>query len=468
MWRRKLRIERLEERRPLAADFSGNGTVGPEDLEIWKTGFGTVNTATPSTGDSNGDMDVDGADFLTWQRELGQSTVPLVAPREVEARALGPTSGEVTWQASVGATSYAVQRRRPDTETEFTTIAPNVTATSYTDIGLASDTLYEYRVIAQQNPQSVPSHPAQFTTNQSNLTAYRPQGVQSFDNSTGEAIYDPFPKTPVIDEHEASSTLGPGIRINADDDNQNGVLDRGELGTAVPQENDLVEVKIDRLPGAGNLVLSPGSSLFLWSNYDRTGSLLSGDPITFVNNSATVFVEWAPSTHGTALLTLIDQATQTPLDTVRFHSFRSMVVVFGGNGQNPQDTDGDGNIGDPVEGGPNREGMFDTASELYVTGWDVYAYNEEVDLVIPYAEVINAVDRRNVRPDLQNFQGGGIGIMGYSQGGGATNDLIELLTTNDPEGDFLVMFAGYLDAVDRDPIPPNDPLPETDWPDDTF
>jgi hypothetical protein len=48
----------------MAADFSGNGTVDAADLDIWKTGFGTVNTATQSTGDSDGDMDVDGADFL--------------------------------------------------------------------------------------------------------------------------------------------------------------------------------------------------------------------------------------------------------------------------------------------------------------------------------------------------------------------------------------------------------------------
>ena len=42
MWRRKLSFESLEDRRVLSADFSGNGTVGAEDLDIWKTGFGTV------------------------------------------------------------------------------------------------------------------------------------------------------------------------------------------------------------------------------------------------------------------------------------------------------------------------------------------------------------------------------------------------------------------------------------------
>lgn len=82
----------------------------------------------------------------------GKRAETLVAPREVESRAVGPTSIEVTWQASVGATSYAVQRRQPDTETEFTTIAPNVSDTSFIDTSLARDTLYEYRVIARRNP----------------------------------------------------------------------------------------------------------------------------------------------------------------------------------------------------------------------------------------------------------------------------------------------------------------------------
>jgi hypothetical protein len=45
----------------------------------------------------------------------GTRTEPLAAPRDVQSRAVGPTSIEVTWQASVGATSYSVQRRQPDT-----------------------------------------------------------------------------------------------------------------------------------------------------------------------------------------------------------------------------------------------------------------------------------------------------------------------------------------------------------------
>lgn len=111
---RKLRIEQLEDRRVLSADFSGNGIVDAADLVIWESNFGTVNTATQPQGDTDDDMDVDGADFLAWQRQFGNIT--LVAPRGVEARAIGPTSIEVTWEASTNATDYLVARRQPDTE----------------------------------------------------------------------------------------------------------------------------------------------------------------------------------------------------------------------------------------------------------------------------------------------------------------------------------------------------------------
>jgi hypothetical protein len=367
--------------------------------------------------------------------------------------------------------SYAVQRRATGSEIEFTPIAPSVTSTTYTDSTATANTLYEYRLIAQNAHGSSPaSQTAEATSNQSNLTAHRPQGVQNFSLPTGAPIYDPFPKTRVSEEDEDSNTEGPGIRINADDDNQNGIADRAEMGTAVPQENDLIEVKIDRLPGQGNLVLSAGSRLQLFLHHDRTAPIESNEPLNFVDNESRVFVEWVDSDHGTDTLTLIDQANQTPLDTLRFHSFRSMVVIFGGNGQNPQDTDDDGKLGDPVNGGPNREGIFDFASELYVTGWDVYAYNEEVDINIPYNEIVNAVDRRFVRPDLEFFQGGGISIMGHSQGGGTAHDLIEMLSSNDPEQDLFTMLAVYWDAVENMPLQPTDdiPLPEQDWPEHTL
>jgi hypothetical protein len=64
------------------ADFDSNGLVGGEDLARWKSGIGlTGPQADYAHGDADGDHDVDGADFLRWQRDLGkQSPAPAVVP----------------------------------------------------------------------------------------------------------------------------------------------------------------------------------------------------------------------------------------------------------------------------------------------------------------------------------------------------------------------------------------------------
>ena len=55
----------------LPGDFDDNRVVDAADLSVWKTGFGTVGSATSLQGDADADQDVDGADFLVWQRRLG-------------------------------------------------------------------------------------------------------------------------------------------------------------------------------------------------------------------------------------------------------------------------------------------------------------------------------------------------------------------------------------------------------------
>jgi hypothetical protein len=50
----------------MTADFDGNGAVNVEDLSIWQSKFGSSGAA-----DADGDADSDGADFLTWQQQLG-------------------------------------------------------------------------------------------------------------------------------------------------------------------------------------------------------------------------------------------------------------------------------------------------------------------------------------------------------------------------------------------------------------
>jgi hypothetical protein len=394
--RRKFAIERLEDRLALAADFNEDATVDEFDLRSWQAGYSEVQAA-PTQGDADSDGDVDGRDFLEWQRQFG--------------------------------------------------------------------------------PQ------------QNNLIAYRPQSVQDPNDPVDGAIYDRpttggypggFPKRPVREQDETSNFIGPGIRINWDDDNNSGVDDVNESGgNGIDLENDLIEVKVERLPGQGDLVLSFGSRLALFYDYDKetpipsTGS--TTQPLQFDgNDSVTIFVEYTNATHGTDTVSLVDQATSTTLDSLRFHSFRSLVVVFGGRGQDPQDTDKDGSIGDPdpdPDGGAgNREGIFDLAQGLYESGWDVMAFDSRSSMIfdnvvgVAEAEIKNAWDRRFINPNNPNpsLNGSGFAILGYSWGGGVTNDLIEELFADG----YTTIYGLYLDAVEWGFIP--NPTEENDWPNETI
>jgi hypothetical protein len=55
----------------LGADFDEMGSVNGVDLDFWKFGY-SREMATHFDGDANGDAQVDGNDFLIWQRQLGQ------------------------------------------------------------------------------------------------------------------------------------------------------------------------------------------------------------------------------------------------------------------------------------------------------------------------------------------------------------------------------------------------------------
>jgi hypothetical protein len=74
-----------------AADFTENGAVTSADLVNWKSGFGTLSGAMHTQGDADADGDVDGADFMVWQRQLGSgaATPTAAAAPEPCSAALG-------------------------------------------------------------------------------------------------------------------------------------------------------------------------------------------------------------------------------------------------------------------------------------------------------------------------------------------------------------------------------------------
>ncbi len=63
---------------PAAADFDEDGDVDNADLAAWENNYGLSGSAEHYHGDANGDLQVDGTDFLIWQEQFGQG-VPLVA-----------------------------------------------------------------------------------------------------------------------------------------------------------------------------------------------------------------------------------------------------------------------------------------------------------------------------------------------------------------------------------------------------
>ncbi len=64
---------------PLTTDFNGDGFVDALDLLIWENNYPIGSGALQTMGDADGDGDVDGADFLKIQMDLGGPPTPLVA-----------------------------------------------------------------------------------------------------------------------------------------------------------------------------------------------------------------------------------------------------------------------------------------------------------------------------------------------------------------------------------------------------
>lgn len=63
---------------PVPGDFNADGATDAADLARWSAGFGMTTSATLAQGDADRDRDVDGADFLVWQRHVGAGA-PAVA-----------------------------------------------------------------------------------------------------------------------------------------------------------------------------------------------------------------------------------------------------------------------------------------------------------------------------------------------------------------------------------------------------
>jgi len=253
-----------------------------------------------------------------------------------------------------------------------------------------------------------------------NLTAHRPQ------RGTG---YFPMAKTAVAEMDEEHDVTGPGIRINVPGD------------ADAQGEDDLIEVLVASNPPAIPVALRrEAAALRVWT----TRTKQAGTEIIFTNDktpalplvagTVTVWVEWAEAAHGFASMALEPLDASDPLDTIRFHTFRGVVMSLGGENQVPSV---------PVD--PNN-GTFVVGIALYNRGYDVFIHDED-DIGpdgagLAYNNVVDAITNRMVDR---------VAIFGYSHGGGSTYDLSERLDVNRAGiGVFEILVTSYVDAVGND------------------
>lgn len=236
---------------------------------------------------------------------------------------------------------------------------------------------------------------------------------------------------PVADAAEEDTKLGPGIRVNGDDDNANGKRDFQDTTPLTAADRDLVRVNTS---GTGTaFILSWTGSLAVWTTDTKSARVTNGGSIVAGNP---VWVEYTSDTHtiGSAAkmtLTATDSAGSAT-DSVVFHSFQSIVLAIGGNTQDPT------KVGDP------NLGTFTMGATLYAKGYDAYLFaHDQVQSTgrgAAYDEVVNAVLNRNVD---------NVAIFGYSWGGGATYELSAGLAANASlaAAGYKLQYTAYVDAI---------------------
>lgn len=159
------------------ADFDGDGTVDFNDFLLFVSVF-NKNSADP---DFDGRMDFDGngtiefPDFLQFVSVFGQSSGITPAGLTPTLAVESNMSIAVSWAAIADATGYNVERRMQGLP-DFTTVAENVTSTSYTDKDLVPGTDYAYRIVViSATGPSAPGSAATAMTTPSGMASGMPE-----------------------------------------------------------------------------------------------------------------------------------------------------------------------------------------------------------------------------------------------------------------------------------------------------
>jgi len=238
----------------------------------------------------------------------------------------------------------------------------------------------------------------------------------------GPEFNNPFGEHEVPEDTE--ETPGVGIRINGDTDPSE-------------DENDLIKVGLEVEPfplpsGATYVLKRSDSSIKVWDSRTMDTALLgSGTEATITINNSPMSVWVENPSGGAADLEFIARSGGSDMhsDTIHFYPFTSIVVVFGGKDQVPNDPPG------------RHEGMFIVATNLYELGYDVHMYFANDDQDVAYNEIVAAIQDRQIT---------NVAIFGYSWGGDETQEIAYRLDDGKTQiGTFQVRFTAYVDAVEE-------------------
>src|SRR5262245_24868577 len=108
---RKLRIERLEDRRLLASDrvtgdFNSNDMVDAADYVVWRK---TLGSTTQIDADANGNGIVDPVDYQLWRQNFGKTYVSSYKPAGVIVQTTGVTLPDGTMLNIAGSQTQGLQ-----------------------------------------------------------------------------------------------------------------------------------------------------------------------------------------------------------------------------------------------------------------------------------------------------------------------------------------------------------------------
>lgn len=246
----------------------------------------------------------------------------------------------------------------------------------------------------------------------------------------------------VADSQEEDYKLGAGIRINGDDDNNNGVADYNDTTPLAAKDNDLLRVDVSAVGTSASITFT--DNLRVWTTQTKSAEILNGGAIT----SGTVWIEYTKLAQTTgATSAVIDLSVSdgggTATDKLVLHSFQSIVIAIGGNGQ------------DPASSGATSQSVFAIGANLYRQGYDVQLYRHDQvsssGAGAAYDEVVRAVQSRNV--DY-------VSIFGFSWGGGATYELAKGLQANTAiKSQYTLSYTAYIDAITHNSLSSERRLP---------